>query len=188
VLSDPDERERYDLTLGRQITRLRDGPAKPPASGRGSLQPERFPDWYVFLGARPDANNAEILGAARALATGVAAAGYTPEVEEKLIAQVRTAAEWLTTPSLRAIYDNAWNGAPPPPGEHAHLHYDFYTFLGVSPRASYERIAGRVSAISGRMKPGSLEERDLKRAWRTLRDPEARARYDAYLADEAARA
>jgi curved DNA-binding protein CbpA len=183
VLSDTSARTRYDLSLGRRIARVRDRPATPPARGRGSLQPERFPDWYVFLGVRPNANNAEILAAARVLAAQVSAAQYTPEVEGRLLAQVRNASHWLTAPVLRAIYDNAWEGRPPRPGEHAHLHYSFYTFLGVPQGASYERIADRVTALSGKMRPGSLEERDLARAWKTLRDPAARAAYDERLAD-----
>jgi curved DNA-binding protein CbpA len=178
VLSNAQARERYDLERPRQTVRVRRGPAAPPANGRGSLQPERFPDWYEFLGLRVDASSAEVLAAAKVLGAQLRAAGYATEVEDRLVAQLRQAVQWLATPWMRQMYDDAWEGQPPPAGEHAHLHPDYYSFLGVRPAAGTERIAERVTALSGLVRPGTLEARDLAEAWRVLRDPERRAAYD----------
>jgi curved DNA-binding protein CbpA len=188
VLADPEARARYDIGRPKGTVRVRSGPATPPASGRGSLQPERFPDWYEFLGLKVEATSAEVLVAARVLGAQLRAAGYAPEVEDRLLAQLRTAADWLTSPALRPIYDAAWAGRPPPAGQHAHLHTDFYSFLGVGPGATLERIANRVTALSGSMRAGSAEQRELAAAWKTLRDPARRAAYDRELEREAAAA
>jgi curved DNA-binding protein CbpA len=181
ILSNPASRERYDLGRPKHTVRIRRRPAAPPASGRGSLQPERFPDWYEFLGLRVDASSAEVLSAARVLGAQVRAAGYATEVEDRLVSQLRQAVHWLATPALRRIYDAAWQGVPPNAGEHAHLHADYYSFLGVRPTASADRIAEQVTALSGRVRQGSPEARDLADAWRILRDPERRAAYDREL-------
>jgi curved DNA-binding protein CbpA len=189
VLSDPRARERYDLARPRKVIRMRTRPAVPPASGRGSLQPERFPDWYEFLGLRVDASSAEVLVASRMLGAQLRAAGYATEVEDRLLGHLRQATEWLTTSRLREVYDAAWAGTPPPAGEHAHLHADYYSFIGVRPTASAERIADRITAISNRVRSGSLEARDLNEAWRVVRDSERRAAYDREIgiAETAAR-
>lgn len=181
VLSNAESRQHYDLGRPRMTVRIVRKPAAPPARGRGSLQPERFPDWYEFLGLRVDASSAEVLAAARVMSAQVRAAGYATEVEDRLVAQVRQATEWLTTPRLRRIYDDAWAGVPPPPGEHAHLHADYFSFIGVRPGASAERIADRITALSGRVRRGSLEARELAEAWRIFRDPERRAAYEQEL-------
>lgn len=185
VLSDSAARERYDLSRPGRYRRAPAPAANPPSSGRGSLQPDRRPDWYAFLGIAPWANSAEILEASRRLGLAIRQAGYVPDVDARLKTQIRTATEWLTTPSLRDIYDGAMEGVPPPPGTHPHLHEHWYSYIGVRPSASLERIAERVTELAAGMRPGSRERRELDEAWKTLRDPARRAAYDAEIVSTA---
>ncbi|MCA9831091.1 MAG: DnaJ domain-containing protein [Dehalococcoidia bacterium] len=182
VLSEPAARERYDLGRPGRYQRAPRPPAGPPASGRGSIQPDRRPDWYAFLGVQPWANSAEILEASRLLGIAIRQAAYTHEIDARLKAQLRTATEWLTTPALRDIYDGAMEGVPPAPGTNPNLHEHWYSFLGVRPSASTDRIAERVTELAAGMRSGSPEQRELNEAWKTLRDPGRRADYDASFA------
>lgn len=181
VVSEPAARDRYDLSRPGRYRKVTSSAVEPPASGRGSLQPDRRPDWYAFLGIQPWANSAEILEASRRLGIAIRAATYTPDVQARLRAQLRTATEWLTTPALRDVYDGAMEGVPPAPGTNAHLHEHWYSFLGVRPSASLDRIAERVTELSAAIRRGSLEQQELNEAWKTLRDPARRAAYDADL-------
>ncbi|MCA9729970.1 MAG: DnaJ domain-containing protein [Candidatus Eisenbacteria bacterium] len=182
VLSEPAARERYDLARPGRYKRVTATPVQPPPVGRGSLQPDRRPDWYAFLGVQPWANSAEVLEASRRLGTEIREAPYEPDVLSRLRTQLRTATEWLATPALRDIYDGAMEGVPPPPGSHPHLHEHWYSFLGLRPSASLDRIAERVTELSAGMRKGSAEQLELNEAWRTLRDPARRAEYDAGVA------
>lgn len=210
VLNDPIARRRYDAErprLQRPAPRAPEAPggkmrqtygertapaqeprpeAKPPESGRGALQPERMPDWYEFLGLRVSASGGEVLAAGAALAAEIRVAGYSPEDASRLRMQMRAATETLSNPHVRAIYDRAWEGTPPPPGTYIHLHEDWYSFLGVRRGAGLDRIAEQVTGLSARTRRGSAEYREIEAAWRTLRDPARRAAYDAELAERAA--
>jgi len=185
ILSEPAARERYDLSRPGRYQRASRPPAQPPVSGRGSVQPDRRPDWYAFLGVQPWANSAEILEASRLLGIAIRQAAYAPGIDARLKAQLRTATEWLTTPALRDIYDGAMEGVPPAPGTNAHLHEHWYSFLGVRSSASADRIAERVTELAAEMRAGSPEHRELNEAWKTLRDPGRRAEYDARFAADA---
>lgn len=155
--------------------------AKPPANGPGALQPEKLPDWYAFLGLPRFASPSDAITAWRAMSARIRTARYTDADKEKLLAQLREAWETLTTPATRAIYDDALAGVPPPPGQFAHLHPNWYTFLGVRPTATADRIAERVTDLSAQRGRQSRDYRAIEEAWRTLRDPESRAAYDASL-------
>ena len=196
VLSRPESRAEYDRELAperrnpaagtRPARRSAPSPAefvRPPSSGTGSLQPERLPDWYGFLGLKPFADPAQVIAALKRLGDEVRRARYAPEDMVRLAVQIRQAADTLTNPRTRAIYDDAIDGTPPAPGTCAHLHRDYYSFLGVRPSASLDRIAERVTELSGKAKKNSPEFREVEAAWKTLRDPALRAAYDASRGD-----
>ncbi|MGH2610784.1 MAG: hypothetical protein ACRDHF_17020, partial [Tepidiformaceae bacterium] len=63
---------------------------------------------------------------------------------------------------------------------------DWYAFLGVGKGAPIEDIAEKVTELSRTPLQGKQWQRDLDAAWRTLRDPELRAEYDARLGASAA--
>lgn len=207
VLTDPARRERYDIEIRaysggpkaptamgerrREAARKPPEPPafrKPPSEGAGSIQPERLPDWYEFLGLRVTASSAEIIAALRKMQSHLNTANYSESDDTTLRRQVRLAAEALMTPAGRAIYDAAMAGTPPPAGRYPHLHENWYTFLGLSRKASGERIAARVTDLSEGLRPNSPELRAVYDAWRVLRDPALRAEYDATLAGESGRA
>lgn len=201
TLSDPSRRQSHDQTLRE---RMRSGgpmpreapPApprpkappkagvkrpRPPSSGRGSLQPDRLPDWYAFLGLDRRVSAAEVLLAAGDVGREIRQAGYAIDDLDRLLLQLRQAVATLTTRRDRDFYDGAIAGYPPPPGEYVHLHKDYFSFLGVRRTASPERIAEAATALSGKVPRKSKEYAELERAWRTLRDPELRATYEASL-------
>jgi curved DNA-binding protein CbpA len=185
VLGDPVRRAEYD-----RACRVRQPAPRPvgrvPASGRGAPQPGRLPDWYAFLGLPRGTDPAVVLAAARGLGDEVRRANYPAADEAVLLRQLRMAVETLSDPRRRAIYDDAIEGVPPPAGEYAHLHRDWYSFLGVRPGASAERLAERATELSARIPRRSAEYRELEAAWKVLRDPAARARYDRELAEAGA--
>ncbi|MFN0094585.1 MAG: DnaJ domain-containing protein [Dehalococcoidia bacterium] len=208
VLSDPERRAALDATIGARLkgearkppeepkqpegrtvhmrTRpvARQGPARaaPPRAGRGSIQPERLPNWYAFLGVSRDASTSEVLAAGLSLRDELRRHAYAPEVADKLYLQLREAQEVLTTRRDRDFYDGALAGYPPPPGEYARWHADLFSFLGVRRTASPERVAEAVTALSGKVPLRSREYDELETAWRTLRDPGRRKAYEATLA------
>ncbi|MCK9520316.1 MAG: DnaJ domain-containing protein, partial [Dehalococcoidia bacterium] len=157
---------------------------KPPATGVGSIQPERLPDWYEFLGLRVTASTAEIVTALRRMQLHIDTTDYAPDDNTLLRRQVRAAADTLMTPKKKAIYDAAMEGKAPPAGQYPHLHPNWYTFLGISPRR-LDELAERVTELSEGLKPTSAEYKAIQEAWRTLRDAERRAEYDAALRAEA---
>ncbi|MGE5597384.1 MAG: J domain-containing protein [Hyphomicrobiales bacterium] len=199
VLLDPEQRRRFDreraqgrpkppTVMGqRRREEARKPPTrpvfrKPATEGMGSIQPERMPDWYEFLGLRVTASSAEVITALRRMTMHLNAANYSPADDQVLRRQVRMAADALTTPKEREIYDRAMQGIPPPPGRYPHLHPNLYTFLGVSPNAPWERIALKVTDLSAGLRNGSPELAEIQRALKVLRDPVSRAEYDAALA------
>lgn len=204
VLTNPIKRDQYDRERRANghrpnaVTRMgqhrreaaRKPPAqpvyrKPPQSGAGSIQPERMPDWYEFLGVRVTASTAEIVTALRRMQMHIDRTDYSPEDEQVLRRQVREAADTLMTPQKKKIYDAAMEGHPPPPGKYPRWHPNWYTFLGVTPRRLGD-LAERVTELSAGLKPDSAEFKAIQEAWHTLRDPERRAEYDAALRAEAA--
>lgn len=156
--------------------------AHPPAGGRGAPQPDRLPDWYAFLGLEFAADPAEVLPAIASLRATILTANYTPEVENKLVAQLRDASETLTDRRVRDVYLDAMGGTPPAPGSYPQFHTNWYSFLGVRPNATLDRIAERVTALAASSGPGSREYQEITAAWKTLQDPAKRAEYDATLA------
>jgi DnaJ-class molecular chaperone len=191
ILSHPVRRAEYDrlqpaVRAAKAGVRRQDRPASaapstPPKYGRGAPQPGRLPDWYIFLGVDPRADTGTIIEALRRLGWDIRAASYTPEDEERLLLQVRDAADTLTNSRVRAVYDRALDGHPPPAGEYPAFHLDYYSFLGLRRGASEERIAEQVTKLSGRCRRNSREYREIEAAWRTLRDPDRRAAYDRSL-------
>jgi DnaJ-class molecular chaperone len=177
TLSDRDLRADYDLVRPRPKVEPRPV-VVPPAEGRGSFQPERLPDWYEFLDLRMDASSAQVIEAANRLGHEVRMDNYSELDEARLILQLRHAVDILTNPRTRKVYDAALCGSPPPPGTFAYLHENWYTFLGVRPSASIDRIAERVTELSARTRNTSPEYREITEAWRTLRDPALRREYD----------
>jgi DnaJ domain len=155
--------------------------ARPPAEGRGAPQPERLPDWYEFLDLHMNATSAEVIAALEKVGREVRTAGYSAEDETLLLVQLRKAAETLTNPRLRKVYDAALCGTPPAPGTFPLLHRDWYSFLGVRRSSPLDRIADQVTALSGSTRKGSGEYREVELAWKTLREPASRAAYDASL-------
>lgn len=195
VLSDPAQRARLrDQAARTERRQPRAGPrreppratarppVRPPAEGRGAPQPAQLPDWYAFLGVYDSASGAEILAALSSLRAEVEVANYDENDLALLQRQLRQAADTLLAPATRRVYDGALAGVPPRPGQYPHLHVDWYSFLGVSRRATVDAIAARVTELSGHSRPGSTEYREVEAAWRTLRDATARAAYDAALA------
>ena len=188
VLSDAVRRADYDRRAPRPGGLRRNDrppaprpPAKPPAYGRGAPQPDRLPDWYIFLGIDHRSDTATILDALRRLGHDIRAASYSDDDEDRLLGQVRKAAMLLTNRRARAVYDAALDGVSPPPGEYPDLHLDYYSFLGVEKRATDDRIADQVATLSRRTPENSPEYRELIAAWRTLRDPARRLAYDRTL-------
>ena len=180
TLSDRDRRSAYDLIRPRP--KLEPRPITVvPAEGRGSFQPDRLPDWYEFLDLRMDSSSAQVIETANRLGHEVRMDNYTEADEGRLILQLRRAVDLLTNPRTRNVYDAALCGTPPPPGAFAYLHENWYTFLGVRPNASIDRIADQVTALSARTRQSSPEYREITEAWRTLRDPELRPAYDLAL-------
>jgi DnaJ domain len=155
--------------------------ARPPSEGRGALQPDRLPDWYEFLDLHMNATGAEVIAALEAVGREVRQASYSAEDETLLLVQLRKAAETLTNPRIRRVYDAALCGTPPPPGSYPLLHRDWYSFLGVRRTSPPDRIAERVTALAGAARKGSIEYREVEAAWKTLREPASRAAYDASL-------
>jgi hypothetical protein len=141
-----------------------------------------MPDWYAFLGLERGAGPSEVLAAAAVLRDEVRRAAYAPEIGDRLLLQVRQASATLTTRRDRDFYDGSLAGYPPPPGEYARWHADFFSFLGVKRTASPDRIAEAVTALSGKVPRKSREYAELAEAWRVLRDPASRAAYEATLA------
>lgn len=206
VLLDADQRARFDrergggprkppTAWGEQRREEARKPAtrvtfrEPPASGQGSIQPWRLPDWYAFLGIRAAANSSEVLVALRRMGAQVNAAPYAPAVASTLRQQVREAGSILTDAQLRDIYDRALlEGKAPKPGTHPRLHRDYYSYLGVRRGSGRldDEIAEAATELSGRLSPKSPEYEAFLEAWRALRDPVARAAYDAQLAEEPA--
>ncbi|MCC6381211.1 MAG: DnaJ domain-containing protein [Dehalococcoidia bacterium] len=198
VLSDPARRARLrDEAVRAERQRSRNGglrrepprpaprpPERPPAEGRGAPQSARLPDWYAFLGVYDTASGAEILTALRRLRAEIEAANYAESDASLLDRQLREAADTLLTPIHRRVYDGALSGVPPRPGQYPHLHEDWYSFLGVSRRASVDAIAAQVTELSRHSRPASSEYREIEAAWRTLRDTAARAAYNAALVRE----
>lgn len=158
---------------------------KAPAEGVGSIQPERLPDWYEFLGLRVTASSAEILTALRKMQAHLNGTNYAPDVEATLRKQVRQAAETLTNPAQRGIYDRAMAGEAPPAGKYPHLHPHWYSFLGVTPRASGDRIAERVTDLCAGLRKTSAEYQEITAAWKVLGNAERRAAYDETLRESA---
>jgi DnaJ-class molecular chaperone len=182
VLSDPVRRADYDRR--RPASRVAPRPPKtPPAEGPGAPQPDRMPDWYEFLDLRHGTSSAEILDALRRTRAAITTAGYSDTDEERLLAQLRRAAATLTEPRIRAVYDRALEGTPPPAGQYPEFHEHWYSFLGVRPTASLEKIAAQVTRIAAGLRKDSPEYRELQLAWRTLRDPAKRLDYDRDLLD-----
>ena len=153
-----------------------------PRTGRGALQPEHLPDWYEFLDLHMNASGAEVVEALNKFGAELRLAGYSEADEGRVVLQLRAAAAMLTNPRMRAIYDAALCGTPPAPGTCPRLHRDWYTFLGVRPKAPPDRIAEQVTALSASTRKNTPEYREIEAAWRTLRDPDLRAAYDAALA------
>jgi DnaJ-class molecular chaperone len=182
VLGDGARRAEYDRALPRRHAAPRPA-ATPPAEGPGAPQPGHMPDWYEFLDLRHGTSTAEILDALRRTRAAILGAGYSEADEERLLAQLRRAAATLTEPRVRAIYDRALEGTPPPPGQYPDYHEHWYSYLGVRPTASLETIAGQVTRLAAGMRRDSPEFRALQLAWRTLRDPEQRLAYDRELID-----
>lgn len=180
VLSDPARREDYDFARPKPKPPPRPAAAV-PTSGRSAPQPARLPDWYEFLDLHMNVSTAEAIEAANRLGAEIRTAGYGEPETERLVLQLKEAVETLTNPRTRKIYDAALCGTPPPPGSYAYLHEDWYSFLGVRRTSSLDRIAEQVTAISGRLRKDSPEYREVEAAWRTLRDPELRAKYDTTL-------
>lgn len=180
TLSNRDRRSDYDLVRPRP--KLEPRPITVvPAEGRGSFQPERLPDWYEFLDLHMDSSSAQVIEAANRLGHEVRMDNYTELDEARLILQLRQAVDILTNPRTRKVYDAALCGTPPPAGSFAYLHENWYTFLGIRPTATIDRIAEQVTALSARTRQTSPEYREITEAWRTLRDPKLRAAYDLSL-------
>ncbi len=186
VLNNAAARQAYDLSRPRPAAMpVSPHPAAPlPREGRGTPQPERFPDWYEFLELRMDANSAEVIAALNAIGPDLDRGGFRAADLGVLRLNLKRAAETLTNPRVRAVYDAALLGQPPPPGQYAYLHHDWYSFLGVRPTAAVDRIAEQVTALSARTNRRSPEYREIEAAWRTLRDPELRWAYDLGLRTE----
>lgn len=206
VLSDPIARRKYDAARPAATRRPAPAPAGPatkmrqtygeapspaatprpaaslPASGRGALQPEHLPDWYEFLDLHMNATGAEVVEALNRLGAEIRLAGYSEADEGRVVLQIRAAAAALTNPRIRAIYDAALCGTPPAAGTYPRLHHDWYSFLGVRPKASLDQIADQVTALSAATRKNTPEYREIEAAWRTLRDPGQRTAYDATLA------
>jgi curved DNA-binding protein CbpA len=157
-------------------------PETPPKYGRGAPQPERLPDYYIFLGLEPNADPAKVIEALRRLGWDIRAASYSPEDEDRLLRQLRDAADTLTDPRTRAVYDRALDGHSPPAGQYPRFHLDYYSFLGLRPNASADRIAEQATRLTRDQRRNSREYREIEAAWRTLRDPDRRAVYDRSLA------
>jgi curved DNA-binding protein CbpA len=183
VLADPRQRETYDLhrPRTRQEPVAPRPPATPPTAGRGSLQPAQLPDWYSFLGVERFADPAVCIQAINRLGKEIRRAGYGAADEAALLLQVRAAGDVLTHPRSREIYNDALEGVPPPAGTYPAFHATLYSFLGLPHDASFERIADRATALSGRIRQSDPAYAVLQEAWRTLRDPKTRAEYDATL-------
>ncbi|MCC7365552.1 MAG: DnaJ domain-containing protein [Dehalococcoidia bacterium] len=202
VLLDPAKRERFDRERGHASPRkpptawgeqrreeARTPPRRPsfrqpPPRGMGSIQPERMPDWYAFLGIRPTANAAEVLVALRRMDMQVRAAPYSPDVDQKLRQQIKDAGEMLANHEKRDLYDRVMlEGKAPKPGTHPRLHRDYYSFLGVrrGSRTLDSDIDDSAYALSEQLQKRAAEYAAFMEAWQTLRDPEKRAKYDAEL-------
>lgn len=182
VPGDPGRRADYDRSRPRARVAPR-MPAVPPTEGPGAPQPDRMPDWYEFLDLRHGTPTAEVLDALRRARTAIISAGYSEADEGRLLAQLQRAAATLTDPRVRAVYDRALEGTPPPPGQYPAFHEHWYSYLGVRPTASLETIAGQVTRLAAGMRKDSPEYRELQLAWRTLRDPGKRLAYDRELID-----
>lgn len=184
VLRDQARRADYDRAHPARVAAR--APAQPPRAGPGAPQPERLPDWYEFLDLRHGADTAHVLAALKRTGATIRAANYSDEDEDHLLAQLKVAADTLTNPSLRAVYDRALEGTPPPPGAYPPWHEDYYSYLGVRPDAPFVRIAEQVADLASKSRKGTREYRELEAAWRTLRDEASRAAYDVRLARERA--
>jgi len=180
LLADADRRSEYDRV---HPVKLQPRPREfPPESGACALQPESMPDWYEFLDLRMGAGTAHVLEALTRTGAAIRAANYSDEDYGRLRVQLKTAADTLTNPSLRAIYDRALEGTPPPPGAYPNWHEDWYSYIGVRPHAPFVRIAEQVADLASKSRKGTREYRELELAWRTLRDEGSRAIYDEELA------
>lgn len=141
-------------------------------------------DWYEFIGVEPGADPSELVAALRWKRDWIRAQHFSDEDYTHQSLMWRDASETLTNPRSREAYDRARPGAfrgdrDAPP--------DWYAFLRVSPRASVEDIADRVTEFARRPLQGKQFGRDLDEAWRVLRDPETRAGYDAARSASAVR-
>lgn len=170
VLLDPARRAAFDAS--RPYTRREPRPYTPA--------PPEARDWYEFLGVDPAADSSAIVVALRRKREWIRAQHFSDEDYTKQALAWREASETLTNPRSREAYDRARRRAFAPGGDRD-APPDWYAFLGVSRRADLTKIADRVTDLSRRPAPGPQFKRDLETAWRTLRDAETRAAYDARL-------
>jgi DnaJ-class molecular chaperone len=177
ILSDPERRAEFDRSgVSRAEVRAREPRPYTPA-------PPDPRDWYEFIGVEPGADPSELIAALRWKRDWIRVQHFSDEDYTKQSLFWRDASETLTNRRSREAYDRArWRAfdgdrdAPP----------DWYAFLGVGRRAPIEDIAEKVTELSRTPLQGKQYQRDLDAAWRTLRDPESRAEYDAGLAARAA--
>ena len=180
VLSSRERREEYDIHRPRVVVYEEPRPpAIVPAEGPLALQPERLPDWYEFLDLHMNASSAEVIEALNRTGAAIRLGGYASGDDGRLQVQLKRAAETLTNPRVRAVYDAALNGMPPAAGTYPEYHETLYSYIGVRATASGERLAEAVTSLSAKLRKGSREYRELEAAWKTLRNPETRAKYDA---------
>ena len=184
ILSDRQRREDYDARRPRPIVFAEPRPpAILPLEGPGALQPERLPDWYEFLDLHMNASSAEVIEALNRTGAAIRAAAYGFGDEGRIRAQLKRAAETLTAPRVRTVYDRALSGTPPPAGSFPEYHENWYSYLGVRGSSGPERMAEAVTSLSGKLRRGSREYNELTTAWKTLRDPKTRAAYDESLGE-----
>jgi DnaJ-class molecular chaperone len=179
VLVDPERRAEFDQgTAARTTMRPREPRpyATPPPDPR---------DWYEFIGVEPGADPSELIAALRWKRDWLRAQHFSDEDFTKQSLLWRDASETLTNRRSREAYDRArWRAfdgdreAPP----------DWYAFLGVGKAAPIDDIADRVTELSRTPLQGKQWQRDLDEAWRTLRDPESRADYDALISSRPSQA
>ena len=184
VLSDRRQREAYDATRPRHVVYAEPRPAAVvSADGPLAFQPDRLPDWYEFLDLHMNASSAEVIDALNRTGAAIRAAAYAASDEDRLRLQLKRAAETLTTPRVRAVYDRALSGTPPPAGTFPEYHENWYGYLGGRRTSSSDRLAEAVTALSAKLRRGSREYLELTTAWKVLRDPESRAAYDETIGE-----
>ncbi len=173
VLIDPELRAEFDRSGRRAGTPV-------PREPRPYTTPPPDPrDWYEFIGTAPGADPSELVAALRWKRDWIRAQHFSDADYTRQSLFWRDASETLTNRRSREAYDRArWRlidgdrDAPP----------DWYAFLGLRKGAPIDEIADRVTEFSRSPLQGKQWQRDLDAAWRTLRDPDLRAEYDADLA------